>query len=415
MVMRIVISIGLLWILSIAPTKVWAGEPDPLDVAIHKGVSVLQKGVNNYPTHRKCFSCHHQTLPLFAISLAEKDRKLKQPEIKSCIDDFTHESFAGKNESMSQGGGVGGGALTVGYGLWALDMANHAPNATSKAMVEYLIRNQEPNGSWEYESHRPPAASSVAMTTAIAVYGLKAYGPESLSSTELADSLMKAAHWFLTSCNPTNHEDVIGEAWGYYLLREQLQDIRYMNRFHFVRVDEHGEPVLPGFVTHNLARITQMSDDGIDLAESVTQEHWDRYVARARGQAIWKTQRADGGWGQEPSMSSDPYATSQALIMLAQVDYGDYRNPVHGKSRFQHGIQYLMQSQQEDGSWHVSTRAKPIQVFFDNGDPHGKDQFISMMATSWAVAALANNRIFGPEPLESNRVSQRLRRGFGME
>jgi N-acyl-D-amino-acid deacylase len=30
-----------------------------------------------------------------------------------------------------------------------------------------------------------------------------------------------------------------------------------------------------------------------------------------------------------------------------------------------------------------------VQVFFDNGDPHGKHQFISVAATCWAVAALA--------------------------
>jgi hypothetical protein len=27
-------------------------------------------------------------------------------------------------------------------------------------------------------------------------------------------------------------------------------------------------------------------------------------------------------------------------------------------------------------------------VFFDNGDPHGKSQFISFAATGWAVLAL---------------------------
>jgi len=50
---------------------------------------------------------------------------------------------------------------------------------------------------------------------------------------------------------------------------------------------------------------------------------------------------------------------------------------------------YLLRTQKEDGSWFVKSRSKPIQKFFDSGDPHGKDQFISMAATSWATAALA--------------------------
>ena len=55
----------------------------------------------------------------------------------------------------------------------------------------------------------------------------------------------------------------------------------------------------------------------------------------------------------------------------------------------QRAVEYLLKTQLADGSWHVKTRAKPVQVYFDNGDPHEKDQFISMAATSWSVAALA--------------------------
>ena len=306
-----------------ASAWVCAGEPDPLDVAIHRGVTLLQKGVQNYPNNRKCFSCHHQALPLFAISLAERDRRVKQADTKDLIDTFTHESFVHKNESMEKGEGVGGGALTVGYGLWALDLANHDSDETTNAMVSYLHRTQEPNGSWEYESHRPPAASSIAMTTALGIYGLKAYGPAVLDETQMADSLMKSALWYLTECQPKNHEDLIGEAWGLYLLRDQLQDIRYLNKLRNARSDENGEPLIPGFTSHSLVRITQLSDEVLDRMETATQSQWDRYVQRARGQAIWKAQRPDGGWGQESSMASDAYATSQALIMLAQVDYGD--------------------------------------------------------------------------------------------
>jgi N-acyl-D-amino-acid deacylase len=36
----------------------------------------------------------------------------------------------------------------------------------------------------------------------------------------------------------------------------------------------------------------------------------------------------------------------------------------------------------------VQTRSRPVQVFFDNGDPGGKSQFISFLATGWATLAL---------------------------
>jgi hypothetical protein len=37
----------------------------------------------------------------------------------------------------------------------------------------------------------------------------------------------------------------------------------------------------------------------------------------------------------------------------------------------------------------VKTRSKPIQTYYESGYPHGKDQFISISAASWATIALA--------------------------
>jgi N-acyl-D-amino-acid deacylase len=56
---------------------------------------------------------------------------------------------------------------------------------------------------------------------------------------------------------------------------------------------------------------------------------------------------------------------------------------------FRRGIDYLLRTQQRDGSWLVRTRAFPFQKYRDAGFPHGKDQFISAAGTSWAVMALS--------------------------
>ena len=57
-------------------------------------------------------------------------------------------------------------------------------------------------------------------------------------------------------------------------------------------------------------------------------------------------------------------------------------------SAYRRGIQFLLGSQLEDGSWYVRTRAVPIQPYFDSDFPHGADQFISAAATNWAAMAL---------------------------
>jgi hypothetical protein len=49
-----------------------------------------------------------------------------------------------------------------------------------------------------------------------------------------------------------------------------------------------------------------------------------------------------------------------------------------------------MNSQLEDGSWYVRTRAPAFQPYFDSDFPHGHDQFISAAATNWASMALAH-------------------------
>ena len=86
--------------------------------------------------------------------------------------------------------------------------------------------------------------------------------------------------------------------------------------------------------------------------------------------------------GQLAHMSGDAYATATALVALRRAGLAT-TNKAHQK-----GVQYLIDSQLDDGAWFVQTRSKPLQKFFDNGDHGGKSQFISFAATNWAVLAL---------------------------
>ena len=63
------------------------------------------------------------------------------------------------------------------------------------------------------------------------------------------------------------------------------------------------------------------------------------------------------------------------------------RAPLRRQPAYRRGIQFLLDSQLEDGSWYVRTRAPPIQPHFDSDFPHGLDQFISAAATNWAAMA----------------------------
>ena len=52
------------------PVSAETDEPPPntvqsqIQTAVRRGLSVAEKAAANYPNHRNCFSCHHQTLPM---------------------------------------------------------------------------------------------------------------------------------------------------------------------------------------------------------------------------------------------------------------------------------------------------------------------------------------------------------------
>src|SRR5262245_46079003 len=77
-------------------------------------------------------------------------------------------------------------------------------------------------------------------------------------------------------------------------------------------------------------------------------------------------------------------ATSLVLVALHEAGGLATSDPV-----YQRGVKYLLTTQREHGTWHVRSRSKPFQTYFESGFPYGKDQFISLAASSWATTALA--------------------------
>jgi mono/diheme cytochrome c family protein len=97
-------------------------------------------------------------------------------------------------------------------------------------------------------------------------------------------------------------------------------------------------------------------------------------------------QKADGGWAQLAGLESDAYATGQSLFALMEGAKMSADNPAVRRA-----IDFLLETQLADGTWHVRTRAHPFQPPMDSGFPHGRDGWISCAGTSWAVMALATS------------------------
>ncbi|MCY2968697.1 MAG: terpene cyclase/mutase family protein [Planctomycetota bacterium] len=305
-------------------------------IVVKKALTVLERGAKEYPEHRQCFACHHQTLPLLAHREAERLKIERKPEFEASTLEFVDASFRGKIADLNAGEGIGGKGLTVGYGLWTFRLGNHPADDLTRAMVAYLLKTQAEDGHWGLHSIRPPSEESVAFATVLAAAGIAHFADESQhADRDLA--VEKARNWLRTAVRPL-HKDRVARAWGWKLLGG--------------------------------------SEEERDAARN----------------ALFESQQPDGGWRQTDELPSDAYASGTALYALMETGVTSDHPAVR------RGVAFLSRTQKPDGSWHVVTRAKPVQVFFDNGDPHGKDQFISLMATGWAAAAIARGAAADPTP-----------------
>jgi N-acyl-D-amino-acid deacylase len=291
--------------------------------------------------------------------------------------------------------------MTLGYALWTMSIGEAKWTQLSGSLVNKALATQQADGRWRIHSVRPPAASSELMATTLVLFGLQHYENNAIQKgdEDIAQARLRASLWRARQPQALNTEDRCAEIWFDYLAKSSF--LSMLN----VQKDKVGG-------AGGQPSLYSVASDRIDgkLTPEELQELGDFYTKSRFDQQrknLIESQNSDGGWGIGLNHESDAYSTATALLILTQSEDYEKFEFVFDKLWFRYGIRYLLNTQKPDGSWHVSSRANPVQEFFDNGDPHDTDQFISIQATAWAVAALAcdQHRINDPLGLPLSPVN----------
>jgi ankyrin repeat protein len=304
-----------------------------IQTAIQASLPLIQRADANFVPKAACISCHNNSFAAIAVSLARQrgvavDEEIAAQQVKANV--FGLEKL---RDNLHQGVIVPVeeffGPSVVSYMLIGLDAEHYKPDLNTDAAALYLKLRQAPDGQWAYPAAdiRPPICSDYIGQTALSMRALQLYAPKT-DKTDSEQAIRRAAAW-LAKAQSTNNDDrsfrLLGLAWF-----------------------------------------------GKD--KDATQTAMRELLAK---------QRPDGGWSDLDSMESGAYATGKSLFALQTAGL-PASDPAYRRA-----VQYLLNTQQEDGSWYVRSRAMAFQPYFDAGFPHGFDQWISAAGTSWATMALS--------------------------
>ena len=323
--MMAVLLLGLAYPLSAAEP---APAPKDVRAAVTKALPLIQKGAAGHREQRTCFACHHQATPILALTTARsRGFPFDAEDVQKHLR-FIAKFLDTNREGYLKGWGQGGQVDMAGYALWTLEMGGWKPNKTTAAVTEYLLQRNADRDHWRVVSNRPPSEVSLFTTNYVAIRSLQNFGTD--EQKKRIDERLGVVRAWLEKTAAKDTEDRVFRLWALKRIGGDAKDVR------------------------------------------------------GAAETLIKDQRGDGGWAQKDDMKSDAYATGTVLVALHEAGGLATNDAV-----YQRGVKYLLATQKEDGSWHVRSRSKPFQTYFESGFPHGKDQFISLAASGWATTALA--------------------------
>ena len=311
-----------------APRPKLAGDRK-VSQAVESGTAILQRGSSEFFKQSGCVGCHHQPVAAVAAAAARTAGiHVDESAAKGFVKMMEGEMMF-FNQMLLERLDTGGSSDGPTWKLMALASERYPSSLLTDTLVGYLAHFQRHDGSWWFGGiSRAPFEEGSMARTAMAIRAMQVFGTPAMKA-DLDRRIARATTYLANAKAATNDEaamQILGLAWA----------------------------------GGNAARLS------------------------ALGKALTGAQHADGGWGQNRNLASDAYATGESLYALKEAGVLAASDAVYQK-----GVKFLMDTQCEDGSWYVRSRAPKFQPYFQSGFPHDHDQWISSTGTSWAVRALA--------------------------
>lgn len=304
-----------------------------VDSAINKSLALLQKSSHTFLENAalmiNCHSCHHQGLGVVTFALAKENGfPVSETVINEAIDSTC--SFWERETNtpvFAENDDPAAIVMTANYDLWGLGASHYKNNKMIGLLAKNMMRTQTYNGSWVSVGQRPPLEYYTITATALTIKNIQSFVPVLLQG-EMEQRIAKARAW-LIQAEPEANEEKTFQLLGLIWCRA------------------------------------------------------DKAIIARQAKKLLAAQQEDGGWSQLDSLKTDAYATGQSLYALNQSEQLGVTAPA-----YQRGIDFLLKTQEADGSWHVKTRTYPFVPYVNSGFPHGNDQFISAAGSNWATLAL---------------------------
>ena len=264
--MRSILSLAGVLVFSSLASAAFA-EPiaaPAIQASATRAVAVLEKSIRVWHQNRTCFSCHHQGLAIALVAEARTRGIVVDDALARTNISVGLQGLKSLDRAVQAAQQIDPAADT-GSQLVAAKVAGVPRGLVREVYAATVAKRQRPDGGWETLDNRPPQAwSRVSATTSRS----KESGPTCPRTENRRPRRGPAARATGCSRTPRDTEDRAFQIFG-------------------------------------------------ALEAGVGRE-----AVKPMATALVAEQRADGGWAQLPSRSSDAYATGEALVALYDAGLG---------------------------------------------------------------------------------------------